>query len=159
MIYFATFRIALFFGLIAFVLWLISRRAQRASGLLKLHQEGRNRLLDRFSDAESFLAFIRTEEGRSFLQAPQFAQKTQPVPGLRLLQISTVALPLGIGMLILSRQTLARIDSVRGNHLDVIARSDAHQYELFGVVMLCAGVGLLLAALAAWLSYRMSRSR
>lgn len=61
-------------------------------------------------------------------------------------------------MLILSRQTLARIDSVRGNHLDVIARSDAHQYELFGVVMLCAEVGLLLAALIAWLSCRMSRS-
>ena len=74
-------------GLFAFFLWLLSRRAFTRSDLLRLHLEGRHRLLDRFASSTEFLNFARSEEGHDLLRPPQLPSPRPPAPaGLRLIQ-------------------------------------------------------------------------
>jgi len=152
-------RIALLFGFLAFVLWLISRKVKTSSELMKLHLEGRNRLLDRFGDAEDFLTFARSEEGRALLEAHSLVRGPQVQPGLRLFQCGLVALPVGVGLGKIGAEMTAQANLARGSYLDHRAWSEGGDYQLMGILLLTLGVGLLLAGLLAWFSDRTARTR
>lgn len=133
--YFAEIRLALVCALIGLIIYLVARHVRAQADILRAHLEGRNRLLDRFGNAEAFLAFARTDEGRALLRAPDMVPGAPRVPGLRLLQSAIVCLALGIGLeFFINGQESAGI----------------------GVVLLSAGVGQVLAGLLAWLTQRTS---
>ncbi len=131
-------RLALLLAFFGFVLWLVSRKVRSASELHKLHLEGRNRLLDRLGDAEAFLAFARTPEGRALLEAPHL--DPGPRPGIRLLQMGTFG-------------------TVLGSCLHVSGRLwGLSDLQLFANFVLFIGLGLLAAAGAtAWVQRRSPR--
>ncbi len=148
---FTEIRLAILFAFLAFVVWLVSRRVHTHADILKLHIEGRNRLLDRFQDADAFLAFARTEEGQAFLHPPElFASGVRTPPGLRLVQVGLFSLILGAGFEYLGLTLPSRANAARENFLAVQMVMDAQGYELIGVVLITAGVGLLVAGIAAW---------
>jgi hypothetical protein len=144
-------RLAILFAFLAFVVWLVSRRVRTQSDILKLHIEGRNRLLDRFHDADAFLAFAQTEEGRAFLHPPElFASGVRTPPGLRLVQGGLFSLVLGAGFEYLGLTLSARANIGRGSFLDTHMAMDGQSYELIGMLLITAGVGLLVAGIVAW---------
>ncbi len=144
-------RLAILFAFLAFVVWLVSRRVHTHSDLLKVHIEGRNHLLDRFRDVDAFLAFARTDEGQAFLHPPElFASSVRTPPGLRLIQGGLVSLVLGAGFEYLAVTLFARANIGRGGSLDPNMVMDGQSYELIGIVLISAGVGLLVAGVVAW---------
>ena len=84
-------RLAIFLAFVGFVLFLVARQSRNRLEILRLHLEGRNRLIERFGDAEAFLAFARSEEGRAALRAPDTGDAGRAVPGLRLFQGAIVS--------------------------------------------------------------------
>jgi hypothetical protein len=133
--YFAEIRLAIVCALVGLIIFLVARHVRAQTDVLRAHMEGRNRLLDRFGDAEAFLAFARTEEGRTILRPPDLGAGASRVPGLRLLQSAIVCLALGVGFKFF----------VSGQEGPGI-----------GVVLLSAGAGQALAGLLAWFTQRTS---
>lgn len=131
-------RLAVFFAFAGFVLYLVARHARTQSELLRLHLEARNRLLDRFSTADAFLAFARSDEGRAVLQAPSLPAAAPRLPGLRLFQGGALCLALGGGWLLAG------------------AGAGAGGRESFTVasLILSGGVGLVLSGVLAWFAAR-----
>lgn len=83
-------------GLLGFLAWLYAQRVASRSGLLRLHLEGRNRLLERFASAAEFLEFARSPEGKALLEAPQLPAPAKAAPlGLRMFQLGVVAMLVG----------------------------------------------------------------
>lgn len=134
--FYAEIRLALFLAFVAFVLYLVARQARGAADVLKLHLEGRNRLIDRFGDADAFLAFARSEEGRAILHPPQPSSGGARVAGLRLFQSAILCLALGAGWYV------SGVQSPGGGQ----------EARTLGVLLGSTGVGLLLAGLLAWLT-------
>jgi hypothetical protein len=143
-------RFALLLAFLAFLLWLVSRKVRTHSELMKLHLEGRNRMLDRFGDAEAFLSFARTEEGRAFLETSSLAAPARTRPGVRLLQCGLISLLLGFGMRSMGIGWRMQANLARGSFLDTNLLSNGQSFETFGTLLLFGGAGLVLASAIAW---------
>lgn len=136
--YFAEIRLAIVCALVGVILYLVARHVRAQADVLRAHLEGRNRLLDRFGDAETFLAFARSDEGRMILRPPELAAGISRPPGLRLLQSAIVCLALGVGFRFYT---------------------GGQEAQAVGVVLLAAGVGQALAGVLAWFTQRRSGGR
>ncbi len=144
-------RLGVLFAFIGFILWLVSRKVRTQDEVLKLHLEGRNRLLERFADANALVAFAATTEGRALLQPPDLPLAEPRLPaGVRMVQSGIVALALGGGFEYLGASWIRRADLARGNFLDSRLLLDGQGYEMAGVLLLCGGAGLIIAGLLAW---------
>jgi len=139
----AELRLAILFAFVGFIIYLVARHVRAQSDLLRVHLEGRNRLLDRFGDAEAFLTFARSDEGRALLRTPEPIPGTARVPGLRLLQSAAVSLATGVGFTFFSGPSTT---------------GGGQEAQAIGVVLLSAGIGLALAGLLARAVPRASRS-
>jgi hypothetical protein len=84
-------------GFLGFLAWLFSRKVHSRSELMRLHLEGRNRLLERFASSQEFLAFARTDEGRSLLDPPHWPAAGKGMPlWLRLIALGLAAVLVGL---------------------------------------------------------------
>jgi len=132
------------FGLVAFTVWLVAQRMKAQEQLTHLHLEQRGKLLDRFQDAEGLEAFVRSDEGRRLLlEAPH-----QVPPGLRMLQVGLLAIPVGSGLLCLGHAWLQRVKPA-GDYLDAHFAFQGFRAELAGGLLLALGLGLLAGGLVA----------
>lgn len=83
-------------GFLAFLAWLYAKRVTSRGELMRLHLEGRNRLLERFASVQEFLDFARGPEGQALLAAPQLPAPPKAAPqGLRMFQLGVIALLVG----------------------------------------------------------------
>lgn len=127
-----------FVGVTLAILWILrtvldNRRWYR---MVKVQTETHAKLLDRFSSGQEMLAYMQSEAGRKFLEAPVFEGQRRQVSALpfgRILwsvQIGIVAAFVGIGILFL-----------RGR-----VPSDASLgFEIFGTLILTLGLGFLVS--------------
>jgi hypothetical protein len=129
--------------LIGLAIWWLRSRSE-----LKFREfEVRHRVLEKFADSESFLAFARSDEGRRLLLAsPEPVRSTQR-GGLRLVQVGLLVLSLGIG----ARIAASRI---------AVTTEDFERYRrenlsTWGTLFVCAGIALTASgALTRWLDRR-----
>jgi hypothetical protein len=94
-----TLQLALALGFTGFLAWLWFRKARAQAELLRLHVEGRNRLLERLESPQALLDFAATEVGACLLTPPrlQVAPAASKPEGLRLIQAGLVTLFAGFG--------------------------------------------------------------
>ena len=157
---FETLQIAVLLGFMAFLARLWSRRAERRADLLRLHLEGRNRLLERLDTAQALLDFAATGPGRALLEPPALAEAA-PQPrreGLRLVQAGLVALFVGLG----SRSTYHLAMNWRAANLH-LNETEAFRRALnlwqWSEVCTWMGAALLLCGLLSALLAHLARRR
>jgi hypothetical protein len=134
-----------FAGFLAFLVWTIKLLVEnrRWARSFKLQSDVHTRLIDKFSSNQELAAYMETEAGRKFLEAapiPVNLETSRRVPNavarvLTPLQIGTVMILLGVGMLLL-------------RHAD--AEMDTPMLVL-GTLVLMPGIGFILSAGITWI--------
>jgi hypothetical protein len=133
-----------FFGfLIGLAIWWFRSRSE-----LRFREfEVRHRVLEKFADSESFLAFARSEEGRRILLASPEPAGNPQRGGLRLVQAGLLVLALGIGAgIAASRLAITKEDYDRYRRENL---------STWGTLFMCAGIAMTASgALTRWLDRR-----
>ncbi len=127
-----------FVGITLAILWIVRAilENRRWSKMLKVQTETHGKLLDRFGSSQEMLAYMQSEAGKKFLEAPIFEVQRQQVsafPFGRILwsvQIGIVAAFVGGGLLFLR----GRVEP-RGRT----------PLEVFGTLILTLGLGFLVS--------------
>jgi hypothetical protein len=122
----------------AFIAWLFFRRAQLAAQRSQLDLELRNRLLDKFANAQEFLEFVETEKGRKLLQglAPQASNPR--LTSMRFMQAGALSVLLGYGFYL----NAGRLKGLT----DINFVNKAQDLKSWGTLLVAAGVGQVVAA-------------
>ncbi len=135
--------------------WLLHQRLRTTADLMRLHLEGRNRLLEKFGTAQEFLDFTRTRAAEALLP-PRLGRDH---PGLRLLQAGVVCLLVGGAFLYQAHrwqalQTLLQAQRGQDLRMSNFIRDTYTQYAMntsqWGLVWLAFGVGLLAGGAVEW---------
>jgi hypothetical protein len=133
-----------FIGVTLALLWILRTVLdnRRWNKMVKVQTETHAKLLDRFSSSQEMLAYMQSEAGKKFLEAPVFEGQRRQVSTLpfgRILwsiQIGIVAGVLGIGFLFL-----------RGR-----VSPDANMgFQIFGTLVLALGIGFLVSGGVSYL--------
>jgi|GEM_PF-1216624 len=127
-----------FVGVTLALLWILRTVLdnRRWNKMVKVQTETHAKLLDRFASSQEMMAYIQSEAGKKFLEAPVFEGQRRQVstlPFSRILwsvQIGIIAAIFGIGILFL-----------RGR-----VSPDANMgFQVFGTLILTLGVGFLVS--------------
>lgn len=134
-----------FGGFLIFLVWIIRLLVEnrRWNRTFKLQNDVHTRLIDKFSSNQELSAYMETEAGRRFLEAapiPVSIETKQHVPNavarvLTPLQIGTVMILLGVGLLLLRHA---------GPEMDT-------PMLVLGTLVLMPGIGFILSAGATWI--------
>lgn len=127
-----------FVGVTLALLWILRTVLdnRRWNKMVKVQTETHAKLLDRFASSQEMLAYMQSEAGKKFLEAPVFEGQRRQVSTLpfgRILwsvQIGVVAAVLGIGFLFLRGRVTPDADM---------------GFQIFGTLVLALGIGFLVS--------------
>ena len=123
--------------LVGWVIYLVFRRYQVISEARTKRAEAFNKLVEKFSSAQEFSAFLETENGKKFIEDPI------PAPGhpygkvLRYIQAGILSLLIGFAYWI----NASRINSTDPNYIHQMMDSN-----YWGTLAVFLGIGLLVVA-------------
>lgn len=137
-----------FVGVTLAILWILRAALdhRRWNRMVRVQAETHSKLLDKFGSSQEMLAYIESEAGKRFLEAPIFesqARQSIALPYGRILwsvQVGIIATVLGIGILI-SRGWLPNTDAALG-------------FEIFGTLTITLGLGFLVSGGVSYLLAR-----
>ena len=127
-----------FIGVTLALLWILRTLLEnrRWNKMVKVQTETHAKLLDRFASSQEMLAYMQSDAGKKFLEAPVFEGQRRQVSTLpfgRILwsvQIGVIAAIFGIGILFLRGRVTPDADM---------------GFQVFGVLILTLGIGFLVS--------------
>lgn len=127
-----------FVGVTLALLWILRTilENRRWNKMVKVQTETHAKLLDRFASSQEMLAYMQSDAGKKFLEAPVFEGQRRQVSALpfsRILwsvQIGIIAAIFGIGILFLRGRVSPDADM---------------GFQVFGVLILTLGIGFLVS--------------
>jgi hypothetical protein len=129
-----------FFVMIGFIVWAIARTRQSRHAA-EMQAQFHQKMLDRFSSSQDFIAFIQSAEGGRYIDSLTRTPVSNP------LTKTLSAVRTGIIIAFLAGGLVA-VGAISG-------ASDGRDLMLFGLLGLFLGAGFLVSA---WASHRLSRS-
>jgi hypothetical protein len=134
-----------FIGFLLIALWVlrISLEHKRWGRAVHAQAEMHAKLLDKFGTSQDLIAYVESEAGKRFLEAPVFQSQTQrslALPFGRILwtvQAGVVAAILGVGIL-----------ALRGH---APSSDSSFGFEVFGTLITTLGVGFLVSGAVSYL--------
>jgi hypothetical protein len=132
-----------FVGVTLTLIWILRTILdnRRWNKMVKVQTETHAKLLDRFASSQEMLAYMQSEAGKKFLEAPVFEGQRRQVSTLpfgRILwsiQIGVVAAVLGIGFLFLRGKVSPDADM---------------GFQVFGTLILALGIGFLVSGAVSY---------
>lgn len=118
------------FGMIAFIVFTVTRANTRAN---QLRTEFHTRMLDKFSSAPEFVAFVRSEEGRRLLEGAAMERPGDTAKLLTSIRRGILLVALGVAFLL----TIPLFDA------------EADAAGLAGLILLALGSGYLVSAVVS----------
>jgi len=127
-----------FLGVTGAILWILRQifETRRWNKMVKVQTETHAKLLDRFSSSQEMLAYMQSDAGKKFLEAPIFEGQRRQVSTLpfgRILwsvQVGVVAIFVGAGFLFLRGKVTPDADM---------------GFQIFGTLLLTLGLGFLVS--------------
>ena len=136
--------LAVIFAAGCFCIWIVFRKVELRQREQLQRNETLRILVQKFTTADEFVGFVNSEAGRQLLTPAPQERRSQSARVIRFVQVGVVLIMIGGGMLVHahSMANLADINFVN-------QRNDLHYW---GMVGMCMGVGLLIAAgVTRWL--------
>lgn len=136
-------------ALVGWIIWLQFQTRRQQMELKQMQLKLSSSALEKFGDADKFLAFLESREGQAILCDGESPRRSRDRTNIRVVQFGTLLLFIGAGLFLCA----ARYHGAQGQDLqDVLA-----VLNLTGTVAVSSGVGLYAVAIVAMLWERWFR--